>query len=209
MKSVFLSALFATILLSSCSSDDDPKTEVEIPEEVITDVEVLLTSASGDVTLAYDDEDGIGLGDAGAYIGDTELLANTIYTGAFEISNALAKEEGEEEDHSDDDDGHEHGEDITEEIEELKEEHQFFFEASEGLNLTVTYDDVDDNGYPVGLEYTLETGEASSGTLTIILRHEPNKAGEGVSDGDITNENEGATDFLLEFPIEIVEPVLL
>ena len=58
MKVVFLSALFATILLSSCSSDDDPKTEVENQEEVITNFTVTLVSGDKTIELEAIDADG-------------------------------------------------------------------------------------------------------------------------------------------------------
>ena len=41
-----------------------------------------------------------------------------------------------------------------------------------------------------------------SATMTVILRHEPNKAGAGVSDGDITNAG-GETDIEVTFPFHL------
>ena len=184
MKKFVLSLAVLPFLIVSCSDDD---TVLEIPEETITDVEVFLESESINATLAFQDEDAIGLGGSGEFLSDGVLLANTTYMGSFAITNGL------------DDD-----EDVTEEILELDNEHQFFFEASEGLNIdSVTYEDIDDNGYPVGLQFELTTGEVSTGIFRITLRHEPNKSAEGVSDGDITNEDAGSTDFALEFPIVI------
>ncbi len=52
---------------------------------------------------------------------------------------------------------------------------------------------MDGNGNPVGLTFNLTTGDATTGSVTIILRHEPMKDASGVSDGDITNAG-GETD---------------
>jgi hypothetical protein len=93
-------------------------------------------------------------------------------------------------------------EDITEEVEEEDEAHQFFFTLTAALDMTVSYDDEDDNGDPVGLVNTVTTTGASSGTLTIILRHEPNKDAAGVADGNITNAG-GDTDVQAEFDVTI------
>ncbi|MGK0457898.1 MAG: hypothetical protein ACJAVE_000876, partial [Polaribacter sp.] len=66
-----------------------------------------------------------------------------------------------------------------------------------------TYDDEDSNGNPVGVQFNLLTGAAdSSGGFTIILRHEPDKAGVDVNTGDITNAG-GSTDVQVTFNIVI------
>ena len=93
-------------------------------------------------------------------------------------------------------------EDITEEVEEEADEHQVFYTVSEGLNITTTYLDFDDNDNPLGVNITLETGEASSGSLTVTLRHEPNKLADGVSNGDISNAG-GETDITTTFDVSI------
>ena len=50
----------------------------------------------------------------------------------------------------------------------------------------------------------MTTGSMSnpSASMTVILRHEPDKAGAGVSDGDITNAG-GETDIEVTFPFEL------
>ena len=52
------------------------------------------------------------------------------------------------------------------------------------------------------MAFTLTTGDAASGNITIILRHEPVKDAEGVSDGDITNAG-GETDISVTFPVVV------
>lgn len=195
MKIVFLSALFATVLLSSCSSDDDSTPEVEVPEEVITNVNIALINdadATDIVALAHVDLDGIGLGVDGVSTVSSSLTAGATYSGSFVITNALADDEDEM--------------NVTAEIEELADEHQFFFVSEADLNLETEYNDLDDNNYPVGLDFALEAVGASEGVLRVVLRHEPNKAADGVSEGDITNEDEGESDFDIDFDIVIAEP---
>lgn len=92
-------------------------------------------------------------------------------------------------------------ENITTEIQEEDEEHQFFFQSNVD-DLTIAYTDQDDDGNPVGLNTSLTTGEPSSGSITIILRHEPNKTASGVSSGDIANAG-GETDIEVVFPIDV------
>ena len=92
-------------------------------------------------------------------------------------------------------------EDITEEVKEEAEEHQFFFQTS--INgLSVVYNDKDADDNPIGLSSTVTTSEAGSGNLTIILRHEPSKNASGVSAGDITNAG-GETDIEVTFDVNV------
>jgi hypothetical protein len=68
---------------------------------------------------------------------------------------------------------------------------------------TVTYSDTDTNGRPVGLNFTLVAGTAgSTGTLTVTLRHLPNKTASGVSSGSITNAG-GNTDAAVTFSLAV------
>ncbi len=55
---------------------------------------------------------------------------------------------------------------------------------------------------PVGLEFTLQAGTASSGTITVTLRHQPAKDAAGVSAGEIANAA-GETDVQESFDIVI------
>lgn len=167
---------------TSCGSDDD----IEIPEEeeLITTLEYTLTPTTGDVvTLRFEDADGDG-GNAPTYT-VAPLQANMVYTGAVTLSN----------------DSETPAEDITEEIQEEKEEHQFFFSSSLA-DLTVAYTDVDADGKPVGLTSVLTTGDPGTGTLLVTLKHEPMKDNEGVAGGDITNSG-GETDIAVQFDITV------
>ncbi|MGB0897504.1 MAG: type 1 periplasmic binding fold superfamily protein [Flavobacteriaceae bacterium] len=185
LKLLTLGSLF--IALTSCSSDDDHPEHVH-EEEVITTIVATLTPQGGgtDVTLTSRDIDGGGPGEPVITISG-DLGANTTYNGAITLSN-------ETEDPA---------EDITAEVYEEGAEHQFFFTSEIG---TVAYDDTDENGDPIGLEFTLTTiDNSTTGNFTIILRHEPNKDGTGVSDGDITNAN-GETDLEVTFEdIDVID----
>ena len=182
-KYFFLLSLLAVSLSFVSCDKDDP----EVPEEpeLITTVIYTLTPSGGgaDITLSFKDLDGDGMNPP-VVVGGT-LAVNETYTGALELLN-------ESEDPA---------EDITEEIMEEDEDHQFFFQNNIP-NLTISYSDQDSNGNPVGLSNSLTTGAAASGILTIILRHKPDKFETGVSSGDITNAG-GETDIEVSFPIDV------
>ena len=167
LKFIFIvNILFTVLFLNSCK-DDDPIDMND--EEVITTLTYTLTPTSGDVvTLSFLDLDGDG-GDDPIITGGI-LQSNMSYIGVLDLKNEAETP----------------AESITEEIEEEALEHQFFFTAT-GANLTVGYADEDDNGNPLGLVTTLTTGDASSGTIQVVLRHEPDKSATGVQSGDITN----------------------
>ena len=175
----FLTLGYLFIALTACSSDDDNPTPVH-EEEVITTVIATLTPQGGgtDVTLTSRDLDGDGPNDPVVTISGA-LASGTTYDGAITLSNETESP----------------AEDITAEVSEEGADHQFFFTSGIG---TVAYDDIDSNGDPIGLEFTLTTSTATTGNLTIILRHEPNKSATGVSGGDITNAG-GETDVDVSF----------
>lgn len=158
LKTVLALSLMATVM-TSCSSDDDTP-EVVNEEEIITTMTVTLTSANGSATLQSQDLDGDGP-NAPVVTADN-LSANTTYTGSIVLLNETETP----------------AEDITEEVEEEADEHQFFFGLSGSLS-EVTYSDTDEDGNPVGIEFELTTGDSGSGTITITLRHEPTKPNDG------------------------------
>lgn len=181
---LLLAALFATTLgMTSCSKDEDP--EIPNEEEVITTVNYTLTpvGSGAPVTFTFRDLDGDG-GDA-PVITSGVLAANTTYTGSLELLNEQESP----------------AEDITEEIKEEDEEHQFFF-SNTATDVTVTYQDQDADGNPVGLETELTTVGATTGEMTIILRHEPNKSASGVAGGIIDNAG-GETDIEVTFDLDV------
>lgn len=182
-KYLLLLSVACLVLFNSCK-DKDPDDGLII-DELITTLNYTLTSTSGDVvSFSFSDPDGDG-GDAPIITGGT-LKANTTYTGEIELKNVSASPP----------------EDITPEILAEAEEHQFFFSKSNDLNVALSYGDQDINGNPLGLNSFAITSDASSGTITIILRHQPAKNASGVSAGDITNAG-GDTDIEVTFDVTI------
>lgn len=181
MKTIKLLALFfiSSLVFVSCSSDDD-NDDHDHEEELITTVTYTLTNGNDVVTLTFEDLDGES-GTDGTYDVSGPLTANTTYTGSIELLN-------ETEDPA---------EDITEEVEEEGDEHEFFYTSSIS-DITITKEDEDEDGNPIGIETTLTTGEAGTGTLTIILKHEPTKPNDGTS-----TSAGGSTDVSVTFSIEV------
>ncbi len=147
-------------LFTACSDDDNDPLPVD-EEEVITTMTVLLTGNGSTITLQSKDLDGDGP-NAPELSVSGNLEANATYSGTIELLNETETP----------------AENITEEVEEEDEEHQFFFNAG-GAITGVTYSDQDSDGNPVGLSFELSTGEAGSGTLQVTLRHEPKKPNDG------------------------------
>lgn len=170
------SFLLATLLLVSCGDDPEPANE----EELITTLTVTLTPTGGDpITMTFKDLDGDGAG-VPQYIystgGDAAVLStSTTYTAEITLLNESVNP----------------AENITEEIEEESDEHLFCFTVGGGANIDYSYADEDDNGLDIGLTTNWETGAASTGTITIVLRHQPGTKtgacpGSGETDIEVT-----------------------
>lgn len=87
---------------------------------------------------------------------------------------------------------------LTNEIEEEAEDHQFFFQLNPSSLGNHIYKDVDDNGRPIGIKNIITTGGTSGiGILKITLKHQPNLKS---STSDITI---GETDIEVEFNLTI------
>ena len=178
MKRCSMYALLA-IAMVGCSDDDTPV--VINQEEVITTVVLTLTPQSGNqVVLTTIDLDGDGP-DVPETTVSGSFSENTQYQGAVRFLNETETP----------------AEEITDEVIEEADEHQVFYTISEGLNITTTYVDFDSNGNPLGINITLVTGEASSGSLTITLRHEPVKPNDGLDSAG------GETDVTTTFDVSI------
>ena len=187
LKKPLILSIIGFISFSSCKKDDPVTPVIPNEEELITTLNYTLTNAldSTDVvTLTFVDLDGDGV-NAPTITGGS-LNANKTYNGRMELLD--------ETDPSD-------VEDITEEVLEEDEDHQFFFSAA---SITVIYDDLDTNNNPVGLQTILNAGSAGLDTLKITLIHEPNKDATGVSAGVMTNAG-GETDIEVSFPINVVQ----
>lgn len=188
MKKTFLFLLSATpLLFTSCSDDDAPAYVNE--DEVITTVTATFTPVGGGTPIVLKSRDADGDGPTAPVITVSgSFIAAAGYNGVVTFTNELTSPVT----------------DITNEIEEEGTEHQLFFRQS-GLG-TFAYTDADDNGRPVGLQFLYTaTNVAATGNLIITLRHQPDKAANGVSGGDITNAG-GSTDAEVQFPVTVVVP---
>lgn len=178
LKFLFLTLLTTSVMVS-CSDDDDSP-EVINEEEVITTVilDFDAQGASSDFEVRITDPDGDGPLDP-VPTGNFALSAGEVYNVSARVLNELDPADVE---------------DITIEVAEEDDEHQFFYTVSQGTGITVDYDDQDDDGNPIGIDtiFTIDAN-ATNFTLLVTLLHEPNKDGAGVSDGDISNAG-GETD---------------
>ncbi len=183
MKKVkFLStAIFASLLVVSCSNNDDAPEPVN-EEEVITTLTVTLSPNGGgtSITLQTRDLDGDGPNAPDVTVSGN-LEAGVTYNGTLVLLNETVSP----------------AENITEEVEDESVEHQFFFTAGAGLDVTTAYSNFDTDGNPLGTEFTVTAGTASSGTLTFTLRHEPTKPNTGLGDAG------GETDIAATFSVTI------
>ncbi len=178
LKLISLLAVF-TLFFISCSDDDENPDPVN-EEEVITTMNVTLTPIGGGttITLQSQDLDGDGPNDPVITISGN-LAASTTYNGAIELLNETETP----------------AEDITIEVAEEDDEHQFFFSVTGSLS-GVNYADQDGDGNPVGLAFSLETGAAGTGVLGVTLRHEPKKPNDGTL-SDAGGETDIAQNFNL------------
>ena len=175
--------LFTTLLFVSCSKDDDSTPEPVNEEEVITTLTATLVPAGQGTTITLKSQDLDGDGpNAPVITVSGNLSAGVIYNGTIELLNELESP----------------AEDITEEVEEEDLDHQFFYTIGSGLDVTTSYENNDSEGNPLGTEFTLVAGAASSGALTFTLRHEPTKPNTGLDDAG------GETDIAVTFNL-IVE----
>ncbi|MEZ4687100.1 MAG: type 1 periplasmic binding fold superfamily protein [Bacteroidia bacterium] len=133
--------------------------------------------------FSFQDQDG----DSGAdpVVSVDTLLTNTTYSGSIDLLNESENPVV----------------DISPEVAEEGLDHQFFFQTTVS-GLSISYDDADAANNPIGLKCKIQTTDTQSGTLTIILRHEPDKNAPGVADGEIELAG-GETDIQVTFEVEV------
>jgi hypothetical protein len=179
IKSVFrtlsLAVLSASLFIAGCK-DDDSTTE----QENITTIVVHLTGDNGfDQEFTWNDPDGAG-GTAPAI--DTIVIpanaGDSIHCHLHVYDESKTPTEN-----------------ITEEIEAENTVHLFIYKVT-GADLAIAYADADDNGGNFGLETTWTKGATSSGTVEIVLHHEP-------TNKDDLNNPGGEVDFDVTFPVKI------
>jgi len=182
MKNIyFLATVLFTILLASCSKDNEtPKAVNE--EELITTLKVTLVPVSegNTIVLTTRDLDGDGPNEPEITI-SSNLIAGVTYNGTIEFLDETKSP----------------ADNITEEVEEEADEHQIFYTIGSGLDVAVTATNLDSEGNLLGTEFELTANTASSGPLTFTLRHEPTKPNDGLSSAG------GETDIEATFSITV------
>ncbi|HAY36043.1 MAG: hypothetical protein P8H65_11040 [Rhodothermales bacterium] len=163
--------LFLSFTLNACDSAE-PDHDHAGEEELITRVVVTLTSGTETVTANANDPDGDG---TGFEIDPIVLSSGTTYSGSITLWDDVNLEN------------------ITEEIEEEDDEHQFFYTVGGGVSdrVDVSITDRDSNNLPVGLTFDLvvSDGGPASGTLNVVLSHFDDQPKNGSDRSDETDVN--------------------
>ena len=178
--------LFAAVLFVGCSNDDDGTPVPVNEEEVITTMTITLQPSTGGnpVILEIRDLDGPDGPNAPVITVSDDLVFGRSYSGSIVLLNETETPP----------------ENITTEVEDESDEHQFFFVINGALQATIDYDNFDNDGNPLGTAFTLSTQGPSVGSLTVVLRHEPKKP----NDGTLADAG-GETDISATFPLTIID----
>ncbi|MDZ4745756.1 MAG: hypothetical protein SGJ05_07110 [bacterium] len=171
-------AIALTFLICVSCKEKNPVTSPS-EEEVITTVTMELTdSATGSKTaFIWEDIDGAG-GNPPNRIDTIRIVMGSIYTATVKVENRSVTPT----------------EDITVEIRNLLNQHQFFFAISNGIARAVSTD-IDDLGKPVGLSFRLTPLAADQGVFTVALSHyETRELKDGITPSD-------ETDISVTFPL--------
>lgn len=171
--------LLLSVLIFSCEKDDPVP---EIDQELITELTLVFEeiNEAGNVVpnskfeVTAKDAEGISLGSAPQIEDIVDLVPGKTYQLSIQLYNDIAKE------------------DMTGEIAEHGDEHQFYFLGSAFVGnaafLQYSYTDEDENGNPVGLKGLLTVGESvTSGSFRAVLRHGLNKAFAGADQPGFEN----------------------
>lgn len=162
-----LPVLLVGTALSSCEKDAEDPNE----EELITTVRLTFTEVGGTGTVStfvFKDLDGEG-GAAPSVFNDIVLTPSKTYNMSITLLNESVSP----------------AEDITTEVSSEGVDHQLYFTPS-AANVTISNLNNDAAGLPLGLTSTWTTGIASTGTVTITLKHKPGikAAGDAITKGD-------------------------
>lgn len=186
-QKILLAALLGIAVLAGCQKDKDNELTSPTPvneEELITDAYLHFHDNNGNTYLWHAYAVG-GLepgSESGLQITADTLPANTLLQAEIILLNRSVTPVDT----------------VSHEVLDESEEHQFFFLPA-SINITISYADQDANGHPIGLHSTWQTGAPATGQVTVLLRHEPDKAAAGVSAGDVTNAG-GSNDLEVQFP---------
>ena len=182
MKTSIHSFLFFAViicLLNSCKkSDPAPADE----NELITTVRLKFTEGSTSQTFEWKDIDGDG-GKA-PVIQNIALKTNKTYK--LDVSFL--------------DESKMPVVNITEEVAKEKDEHLVIVTPAPASLFTYTYGDKDSRNFPVGLTGSVKTAGAGTGTLKVVLRHQPPVNNQPVKNGTATP---GSSDADVQFNVAV------
>ena len=177
-RNVITTLFFLSIFFVQSCIREDPKPVND--QEVITTVTVTLAPDGGGdaVTLKFFDADGE-LGDIEPMITVSgAITASTTYVASIELLNETVSPV----------------EAISAEIAVEAHDHLFCFDVTGSIS--ISYEDEDKNGLPLGLITTWETGAAGEAAVTITLRHQ-----QGTKTGACPGS--GDTDVQITFPVTV------
>ncbi len=177
--------LLVMLLAFSCKKKDDPKPSNPPntnEEELITTLKIMFTEEGTGTVSVFQFADLDGSGGNAPTQDQIVLNAGKTYHGRIILLDQTKSPVDS----------------ISNEVEEEKNAHQFFYTTT-GDNLSVSYTDFDDHGVPVGLFPDFVTGVAGSGTLKVVLKHQPDlKPTSGMGNSSI-----GETDVEVIFNVTI------
>ena len=217
LTKLLLTLAFLMLLVPACGHDDhdhdhddhghddhghDHEGHDHDPNEVMTTLKLSFVPAGGGDALEFSWADPEGDGDP--VIDPILLTEGESYAVTIQILNELEMP----------------AEDVTIELRDELEEHQFFFtgdavsspaQENESAIITQAYADMDSEGFPVGLSNTIEATTAGMGSLTIMLRHMPEVNGNIVKNDQLaelvkngqTDELPGNVDIEITFEVTV------
>jgi hypothetical protein len=194
--------LLALPLLAACKDVKEDEDDHDHDHGLVTAVTLEFTDSAGNsssFTWADPTADG-----SDVTIDDIKLIAGESYDMTLQVLNQLE----------------EPAEDVTVEVLELAEEHQFFFTGtavvgpasdSAAAVLEHNYNDADADGNPLGVDNIFDALAAGSGDLEVTLRHLPPESGaptkvDGLADTVKTDGFSaigGANDIQITFPVQV------
>jgi len=185
LKTLALISILSASLLACNKDKNEKKAEEEIENEIITTVQLTFTdSTNSNNKKPYNwvNSNGYQAG-SDAKIDTIKLDNSKTYIGKILLLNTTSNPVDT----------------ISNEVLELKNEHQFFYENqnTSTLNINFITTDKDDNGVPLGLYFKTKTGAISKGNIRVRLKHQPDVKPKS-GNGDV---NLGSTDVEVIFPV--------
>lgn len=155
MKKFIIIFFFAAAISTGLTSCLKEKAGEVNDEELITTMTLAFTPLAGGQTVNYLFDDPDGPGGVAPVQDIIKLNAGTAYNVQITLLNNSKVPP----------------EDITEEVIEEAIAHRFYFEPGNNSSITVSNQDTDINGIPLGVKSTWTTAAAGNGSIKITLRH--------------------------------------